>query len=642
MPQSRRRNGLILASLGATGLVAWTGHVSLADPPAGGQVQLETTTEDFFQPGTQPLEAPPGTKFAPIVSSEGCYFCHGDYLDQSFVEPFDAWAASMMAQSARDPVWRAALTIANQDAADSGEYCIRCHAPGAWLGGRSLPSDGSAFISDFEINDFEGVTCHFCHRTLDPVLSKTSPPEDADILADLAHPPGDGFGNGRYVVDPEDVRRGPFDDVPFNYHGVPIIPSAFHRESEQCGACHDVANPVYTSDGKGGYVLTGMDQAHPTQDPYDMFPEQRTYSEWLHSAFAQGGVLFDDQRFGGNHPTGVMESCQDCHMPDEFAGGCFAWDQPPFFPRPDMPLHGFAGANKWVLNAIRALYTDDVTRLSDESVKAANARTDDMLRAASDVQLVQLGDALKVRVINWSGHKLPTGYPEGRRMWLNVTFLDAMDGIIAERGAYDFDTGLLVEADTKVYRASIGMSPEVASMVNLPAGPTLHLVLADEIAHDNRIPPIGFENAAYQSFGGQPMGATYADGQHWDDTSFDIPAGAARAVVTLYYQTMTREYVEFLRDHNVTDDAGDTLFALWDDPLIGAKAPPVDLDSVAIDLGPPRPGDTNSDGVVDFLDLLEVLGQWGPCPGPDLCTGDVDCDGAIGLGDLLLVLSEWG
>jgi hypothetical protein len=26
------------------------------------------------------------------------------------------------------------------------------------------------------------------------------------------------------------------------------------------------------------------------------------------------------------------------------------------------------------------------------------------------------------------------------------------------------------------------------------------------------------------------------------------------------------------------------------------------------------PTDINGDGIVDVLDLLEVLGQWGPCP----------------------------
>src|SRR5690606_20829632 len=113
----------------------------------------------------------------------------------------------------------------------------------------------------------------------------------------------------------------------------------------------------------------------------------------------------------------------------------------PFFPRPDIPLHGFNGGNTWVIGAIRDMLGEeaDFYGLTQERVDAAVARTIDMLRAASDMELTQVDDQLQVRVINYSGHKLPTGYPEGRRMWLNVKFLDADDNLIAEHGAYDFD-----------------------------------------------------------------------------------------------------------------------------------------------------------------------------------------------------------
>ena len=53
------------------------------------------------------------------------------------------------------------------------------------------------------------------------------------------------------------------------------------------------------------------------------------------------------------------------------------------------------------------------------------------------VDFIAAGDLLSVRVTNQSGHKLPSGYPEGRRMWLNVKFLDANSRVIQEVGAYD-------------------------------------------------------------------------------------------------------------------------------------------------------------------------------------------------------------
>ena len=43
----------------------------------------------------------------------------------------------MMGQAGRDPIFYATLAVANQDV-DFEEACLRCHAPGAWLDGRSL------------------------------------------------------------------------------------------------------------------------------------------------------------------------------------------------------------------------------------------------------------------------------------------------------------------------------------------------------------------------------------------------------------------------------------------------------------------------------------------------------------------------
>jgi hypothetical protein len=57
---------------------------------------------------------------------------------------------------------------------------------------------------------------------------------------------------------------------------------------------------------------------------------------------------------------------------------------------------------------------------------------------------------------------------------------------------------------------------------------------------------------------------------------------------------------------------------------------------------PSPDGDTNGDGFTDFTDLLNVLANWGPCPGGTPgCTGDVDCNGQVEFTDLLTVLANW-
>jgi hypothetical protein len=586
-PLGRARAGWLLVPgllgrLGLAGGVAPAGAAGVVAP-----VQLATEPADYVQPGTQP--APQLNNFLP---GSLCRSCHGDYSDGD-EEPYDSWAASMMAQSARDPVWRAAVAVANGDAAGAGETCIRCHAPVGWLGTRSSGGDPA----QLERDDLDGVNCHFCHRMVDPILGADSPAEDADVLAALGaevRPPGTCVdaagrrctadaecgtpgscrieaGQGRFVVDRADARRGPF-EIGFALH--PTIFSPFHRRSEACAPCHDVSTPTYTREGDA-YLPNAFGEPHPTQRPEDMFPEQRTFSEWRTSQFARGGVVFPDGRFGGRltaaRPNAVpVSTCQDCHMPDAQAPGCDV-----FPARPDMPAHFFAGANTWVLGAVLDEFGAE-SGLTAAAVERAAGRTEQMLRDAADVELTQRGRVLTVRVVNQTGHKLPTGYPEGRRMWVNVRFFaGASAAPIAEDGRYDFDAAELDAAHTtKVYAVRHEIDERASALTGLPPGTGFHLALSNRIALDNRIPPRGFTNAAYAEIGAAPVGHAYADGQYWDDTEYAVPAGATRVEVRLYYQTTTREYAEFLRTA-ASGGSGERAYAAW---LARGMSRPVEMD----------------------------------------------------------------
>lgn len=570
---------------GVTGAAAFV-TLTFAEP-----TQVPTTLEDFFLDGTQPE-----TLNHPVVDATACATCHGLYDEVH--EPWTNWTASMMGQAARDPLFHACLAIANQDAAFAGDLCIRCHTPGGWLAGNSTPTDGSALSGA----DMQGVSCNFCHRMVDPDYKPgVSPPADQGILAALgAIPPNPHSGN--FVVDPDDVRRGPFDMGPdFFYHEWAQSP--FHQDSAMCATCHDVSNPVYTRQPDGSYTLNDLDTAHPSQSKYDMFPVERTYSEWAMSAFAVAPIDMGG-RFGGNKLE--VSTCQDCHMPDVTAQGCRF--EPP---RDDMPLHSFNGGNNWVLAAIRNLYDDSETYLSEASVNQSIARAEEMLRNASDMELTHAGSDLIVRVINQSGHKLPTGYPEGRRMWVNVRFYDAADALILEHGAYDNATADLVTTDTKVYEGKLGMDAHAAGASGRPVGESFHFVLNNEWLKDNRIPPRGFTNAGFESVQAAPVGATYADGQYWDDTAYAVPANAARAEVRTFYQTASKEYIEFLRDENTTNTAGQVLYEQWE--LLG-KSPPVEMDFAELAFAPPCPADLNPpgnpDGVLNFFDVATFLGLY--------------------------------
>jgi len=53
-------------------------------------------------------------------------------------------------------------------------------------------------------------------------------------------------------------------------------------------------------------------------------------------------------------------------------------------------------------------------------------------------------------------------------------------------------------------------------------------------------------------------------------------------------------------------------------------------------------GDVTGDGVVDVLDLLEVIIEWGPCPPGEPCLADLNMDGTVDVEDILIVLGAWG
>ena len=114
-----------------------------------------------------------------------------------------------------------------------------------------------------------------------------------------------------------------------------------------------------------------------------------------------------------------------------------------------------------------------------------------------------------VRVVNDTGHKLPTGYPEGRRIWLNLQAFDGNGKLIYESGAYDSASATLTEDDKiKIYEVKQGISPELAAALNKQAGASFHFALNNTTVKDNRIPPRGYTQAAFDQPGLRPVEAT--------------------------------------------------------------------------------------------------------------------------------------
>jgi MYXO-CTERM domain-containing protein len=479
----------------------------------------------IFQPGTQPVGSGEGALMIEIQPATVCARCHADYDDTDDFEPWDSWRGAMMANAARDPVFRAALSVAEVDNPGAADFCVRCHSPVAWLRGRSShpdydPSDTlapSRFLPDdprrAPSHDLDGVSCMVCHRSMDPGPDQI---HNAQLVLN------DG--------DTADVRYGPYSYASGMEPPHPTEVSTFLAEGRLCGQCHDIYNPTTM-----GHRMGEDGVFAPTGRPFVI---ERTFSEWASSSFADG--VGDDDA-----------TCQGCHMGVVPTPVRASADDSVTELRTELNRHDLTGASYWQPLAIASTIPDPDGDIAPLLVASAD-RARGLLRNAASLEILSsslTGTEARatVRVTNLTGHKLPTGYPEGRRMWLEVSVLDE-DGSVAPGGSGFLDeTGHLIEDDDlRTYETKLGeLQPDGTAI------PSFHFVMNDAVFEDTRIPPAGFAPAEEDDM--TPLGRDYGDGaggyRNFDEASFTVPAcgdGELRLRVRLLFQSTTVDYVEFL------------------------------------------------------------------------------------------------
>jgi len=599
---------------------------SLATPARGALV----VPTDIQQPGTQPDEV------NNLETPDKCDNCHG--ARNKGVELAHEWRGSMMAHAMRDPIFLATMAIAEQDFDGSGDLCLRCHTTAGWMAGRSTPTDSSGLQS----GDADGVECDFCHAMTNPDDSEHLGVQNGDFIANDGGSPAKGYyGSGMVSLWDEGEKLGPY--------GLPINPphsflrSEFHRSVDFCGSCHDVSNPAVgdlahnngrqagappvIASGVPGSPVTG--KAAFNNFPHSYGVVERTFSEYKSGALVEMAVsdyssLPPDLKAGaiaeaytaalaagtgGNYADGVTRyfSCQTCHMKPTTGVGCSRNDAPT---RSDLPFHDMTGGNYWMPQAIA--YLDGVDKLLHGGGMSTEV-TNDMLAGAERAKhQLEIAASLEdvggntVRITNLTGHKLISGYPEGRRMWLEIEWFDDGDTVLRTDGEWGplFDGATPVEVidpatslpvqvksildlhdpNTKIYEAHYGLTQEWANQLlglgypanlalsydrltgavehtlgNLASEPpgteyeSFHFVLNNTILKDNRIPTwrMSYDKARVRNalpvpdtqYGNPGPGGEY---EHFDDVVLNPPPGAVTGEVDLYYQTTSWEYIQFL------------------------------------------------------------------------------------------------
>jgi hypothetical protein len=331
----------------------------------------------------------------------------------------------------------------------------------------------------------------------------------------------------------------------------PIMASPYQASSELCGNCHNVSNPT---------LATNVN----VQPPHSFGHIERTYSEWALSDFAKKESL---------------QSCQYCHF-RQVPGGGKAVNYDSHYGdqhRDYFVSHSAVGGSTWVQDAVYKIWKGK--DLDREALDAGKERARQLLKSAAALGLEIRDGQARLTITNLTGHKLPSGYPEGRRMWINVLFYDASSNVVKELGRYGEDghsvqPTLLDPEHTRVYECKPGLSPEQARKHNLSPGPSFHFILNDIIAKDNRIPPRGYRKSAFAEHLAVSVGADYADGQYWDAVEFNLPPRTARVEVRLMYQSVSWEYLKFLVEENRTDKWGKDLYAVWEQT---GKCPPEEI-----------------------------------------------------------------
>jgi hypothetical protein len=69
--------------------------------------------------------------------------------------------------------------------------------------------------------------------------------------------------------------------------------------------------------------------------------------------------------------------------------------------------------------------------------------------------------------------------------------------------------------------------------------------------------------------------------------------------VNLYYQSTSKEFIEFLRDENTTNSKGQEMYDLWND---NGKCPPTLMETASYDVLPAA-GDADFDGLSNIEEL---------------------------------------
>ena len=528
--------------------------------------------------------------------SQNCAMCHNGIVDNQNkdVSIITDWSSTMMANSSRDPFWRAKVRseIARHPELQTviNDKCSKCHAPMANTQAKKDGSIASQTLFDGGILDvghgkhnaaMDGVSCTLCHQIpATPALG---------TLATMS---------GNYTVNDTKTIFGPYGGpgdtalftMPMMMHtGYTPTYGAHIKDSKLCASCHNLKTPYVDENGT---VLSTT--------PESEFPEQTPYMEWEQSSYVS------------------QKSCQGCHM--SRTDGVKISTMGMSGLRNNFAIHDLVGANKLMLDIL----SNNKTQLGvlSNNFPETIAKTDVMLKGAATVTVTEQRDTagaldFTLQINSATGHKLPTAYPS-RRAIVHVTVTNALNQVVWESGKVNADgriegvdadeNGVTFEPHYDQITSEDQVQVYEAIMGNNLGEVTYTLLRGKEYLKDNRILPTGFNKASVPS-DVRVVGAALSDTNFIggsDQISYQIgglPTGNYTIKAELIYQTLSHAFAEDLFSDTTTPEVVDfkTMFdASTQKSTVIASAEFADtvIEPVI---------DTDGDGVADNLDNCKLV-----------------------------------
>jgi len=483
-----------------------------------------------------------GTLFS---TSGECAFCHTGLTDAAGqdVSIDSAWRSTMMANSTRDPYYRASvrsevLTHPVHQAAIE-KKCSICHIGMAY---HTAENDGTeiAMLPDEGFLDkshalypfaADGVSCALCHQITAGGLGSTDS-FSGEYAIDFTTAQGERVVFGHFAIDDAIAT------IMSSASGF-IPQQADHvKQSDICAVCHNLFTPYITNEG----TLST-----------ELFPEQTPHLEWQHSVYRKG------------------TSCQNCHMPAAEGEVMLANTGSP--PRSPFPQHAFAGGNAYMISLLsnnrEALGVTATSRqLEDTRVAILDLLQAKSARLSVTAQREESTLTVKINSAVHTGHKFPSSFPS-RRVWLHLIVKDNAGKIVFESGAWT-PNGMILENDNDldgtVYEPhySLITSPDqiqiYETIIGDPDGEvTTTLLRAQTYLKDNRLLPVGFDKAtADESIAVRGEAFTDEDFKAGgDQVVYRIQAapGAYTVEVELLYQSIGYRWAEKFRSEDNPEGA---------------------------------------------------------------------------------------